>query len=124
MKNSIPPKPHSIPPKDYALLISNIRRAFSRSQLHRQALNNAISKKKGPRGGRQYDCNVCGEAFGRRQVDVDHIKPVVPFNRRAYDMKLDTYVRRLWCHIRNLQVLCKECHKKKTAIEKSKRRKK
>lgn len=114
-------KKPDIPPKDYNLLISNIRRAFSRSELHRQALNQALCKERGPRGGKQYICNECEKCFGSRLVQVDHIKPVVPLNMKAQDMSLDTYIRRLWCALSNLQVLCTECHKAKTKIEKSKR---
>ena len=107
--------------KDHALLVNAIRRGFSRSSLRREALNKSVSKEKGPRGGKQYVCSSCGKSFGLRYVDVDHIRPVVPFNRTAYEMRIETYIKRVWCGTGNLQVLCKLCHKKKTNKERGKR---
>lgn len=57
---------------------------------------------------------------------VDHIDPVVPITGflktkgfLGYDW--DLVIRRLFCEIEGLQVLCKPCHKLKTADERSER---
>lgn len=54
---------------------------------------------------------------------MDHIDPVVPIGEKAFDMSLDVIASRLWCDKDNLQVLCKPCHKKKSADEVGLRRK-
>lgn len=107
--------------KDYASIVEATRRAFSRSELRYSVLQDALSKKKGPRGGKQYVCKKCGKSFGLRQIEVDHIKPVVPLNKTIHDMRISTIVNRRFCDKKNLQVLCKECHKVKTRKEASAR---
>lgn len=48
---------------------------------------------------------------GNKDIHVDHIEPVGSY----YDW--NEFVDRLFCPAENLQVLCKECHKGKTADE-------
>jgi 5-methylcytosine-specific restriction endonuclease McrA len=74
-------------------------------------------------GGRQkweYQCNSCDGWFPDKQVEVDHIIPVgslktfddlIPFIERLIPEDSDSF-----------QVLCKECHKKKTAKEREDRK--
>lgn len=45
---------------------------------------------------------------------VDHIKPVGKFK------DWNTYIENLFCEEENLQLLCKECHDKKTKKERGK----
>lgn len=105
-------------PKDHGLIVSNLRRAFSRSDHRYKVLNKALSKtEKGPRGGKLYKCAGCGELFNSGNVHVDHIKPIVPLTNSAFNMKIETILKRMWCPLTNLQVLCKECHKEKTSKE-------
>lgn len=56
-----------------------------------------------------YKCNYCKKAFSSKEVQVDHIDAIGKFNGDWND-----YIERMFCDIANLQVLCKECHKKKT----------
>ena len=63
---------------------------------------------KGKRGGPLYICNHCGLCFVGKDVQVDHIEPVVPINQEELDWNM--YIERLFCDISNLQVLCRECH--------------
>lgn len=105
-------------------ILSSIKRVFSRSPTHREALNNAkCPRKRGPRGGARYRCECCRVDFGVTGVQVDHIDPVIPVDRRARDMSWDEIISRIFCAIENLQVACRSCHKKKTAIENKERRK-
>ena len=55
-----------------------------------------------------------------KEVQVDHIIPVVDFDGFK---DWDTYIKSLFCSIKNLQVLCRECHKEKTTRENIKRKK-
>ena len=48
-----------------------------------------------------------------KEVQIDHREPVGELT------DWDTMIEKLFCPASNLQVLCKECHTKKTAIERS-----
>lgn len=66
----------------------------------------------------KYKCAKCGKIFGHTEIQVDHIVPVVPYSGwKGYS----SYINNLFCSASNLQVLCRTCHKKKTASEKLKR---
>ncbi|MBW2970661.1 HNH endonuclease [Candidatus Woesearchaeota archaeon] len=51
----------------------------------------------------KYRCSICNQRFRKTQLDVDHIVPInmggKPFEKN------------------NLRTLCKECHKKKTKLD-------
>lgn len=70
---------------------------------------------KGVRGGKLYICNKCGLTFPLKEIDVDHIDPVVPVDRPIKDW--NEYIERLFCEPNNLQCLCKRCHQAKCAEE-------
>ena len=63
-----------------------------------------------------FRCKKCGEDFKDKEVQVDHIRPVGKFSGNW-----DEYINRMFCPRANLQVLCKPCHDKKTAIQKRQR---
>ena len=64
-----------------------------------------------------YACSQCAHIFNRKQVDVDHIEGVG--KRPRTFQELSAYAIRMF----NLkcQVLCKDCHKNKTAKERKKK---
>lgn len=62
----------------------------------------------------EYQCNSCKEWWMGKQVSVDHIKPVGRL--RDYD-DLPDFVSNLYVGEKELQVLCKECHDRKTKEE-------
>src|SRR3972149_9752532 len=78
------------------------------------------TNKKTNREAMHYLCDSCQGTFPAKEVQVDHIAPVVA------DTFIDwnTFIERLFCEADNLQVLCTECHKKKSLQEKQKRTKK
>lgn len=76
-----------------------------------------VNKKTG-RMAQHYLCNSCNEEFTQKDVEVDHISPVV--DPKVGFISWDEYIKRLFCEASNLQVLCKGCHKKKTLQEKKK----
>lgn len=65
----------------------------------------------------EYQCNSCGKWFPEKQINVDHIVGAGSLNC-AED--LPGFVERLFCEQDNLQVLCTDCHDKKTQSEKQK----
>jgi len=93
-----------------------LRRTFSRTPIVREVLEASVHPtKKGIRGGKQYVCAKCNEAFPGKNVQIDHIKDVIdliPMKHISYDM----LVTNLFCPKENLQVLCKTCHDEKTKV--------
>lgn len=108
-----------------------MRRAFRRYPAYKQCLDNAkteylIPSKHGKQLRRvSFKCALCGKSLARKHVAVDHISPVVDTGVHFVDY--DTYAKRLFCPIDNLQVLCNtnkdSCHKIKTKYEASLRAK-
>ena len=68
-----------------------------------------------------YHCELCAFVYDRKNVSADHIAPVVDPKRGFVDF--DTYIRRLFCEADGFQIICKECHDKKTAKERVVRKK-
>lgn len=69
-----------------------------------------------------YQCITCNNVFIAADVQIDHINPVV--DPKSGFISWDVYIDRMFCEIDGLQVMCKPCHKEKTALEKLERRKK
>jgi len=91
-----------------AFVKSGLRRIWSRSKQRQSALKLArISYG-------LYTCGECKSTCKRKEIEVDHIIPVGKF------ITFDLYIERLFCDTKGLRVLCKECHKAKTKIDKSK----
>lgn len=63
-----------------------------------------------------YKCAKCKQEFTQKDVEVDHKKPVV--DPKVGFTTWDDFIDRLFCEKPQLQVLCKPCHKTKTAKEK------
>lgn len=98
----------------------NLRAATMRWNPIAQCLKNA----RVARG--EYLCNGCKqivpntirvEGKRKKNVHVDHIIPIIDpaTGWTSYDDMID----RMFCEIENLQVLCDECHTKKTNEEKA-----
>ena len=127
-----------------AVCIAALRKAWSRcpAKIHvMQAAKAILPAHKNADGSPSkskrvaYSCASCGELFQKRDVHVDHVVPVVDVTAGYLD--LESYARRLfvvetWSGTAEdkqqaedaLQVLCKGCHKNKTAGENKKRKKK
>lgn len=109
-----------------AFVISALRAHMKRFPPKWKALKAAmVGKKINKRSGRlaeHYLCASCGGFFVARDVQVDHIDPVVSPEEGFQDWW--TYMNRLYCEAENLQVLCKPCHKDKTNAERKERMKK
>ena len=109
-----------------AFIISALRAYMKRFPPKWKALKEAmVGKKVNKYSGRlaeHYLCADCGGFFIARDVQVDHIEPVVSPEDGFKDWW--TYINRLYCEAENLQVLCKPCHKVKTNLERKERMKK
>ncbi len=92
------------------LLICYIRRIFLYSPLRKEA------KAKAKVGKYEYTCAKCKKNF--EKVMVDHIDPVV--DPKVGFVDWNTYIERMFCDSSNIQVLCRECHAKKTKAERGK----
>jgi 5-methylcytosine-specific restriction endonuclease McrA len=109
-----------------AFIISALRAYMKRfppkwKALKAASLGRLINKRSG-RLAEHYRCAECLEPFVARDVQVDHINPVVDPAKGFEDWP--TYMERLYCEADNLQVLCKPCHKDKTNAERKERKKK
>lgn len=56
-----------------------------------------------------------------RQFHLDHIEQVVPLDKTLHEMSLDEIAIRVYTKEDNIQYICEDCHKKKTAKEKTER---
>lgn len=52
-----------------------------------------------------------------KQLHMDHIEPLTPYDKEFHDMNLDEVAERNYCSEDNLQYICETCHKEKTAKE-------
>lgn len=103
-------------------ILSCMRRTFTRSPIVREALQAAQHPtEKGPKGGRRIICSMCGGSFGASSIEVDHIEPVIPFDRKAQEMDWNEIAERLFCDVSGLRCLCKDCHEKVTNEQKRQR---
>ena len=107
-----------------AFIISALRAYMKRfppkwKALKAASIGRVINKRSG-RLAEHYKCASCDSFFVARDVQVDHIEPVVSPQEGFQDWW--TYMNRLYCEAENLQVLCKPCHKQKTAAEERKER--
>jgi 5-methylcytosine-specific restriction endonuclease McrA len=100
----------------FGFIRSALRRAWSKYPVKYQALNAARrpSQLEDKRTKWEYQCNCCNEWFKSVDVQVDHIQSAGTLTEYEH---LPAFVERLFCEVDNLQVLCKPCHKAKTAEE-------
>lgn len=78
-----------------------------------------INKKTG-RLAQHYLCNGCRNEFVVKDVQADHIQPVV--GEEGF-ISWDVYIERMFCDKQNFQCLCTSCHSTKTKKERSGRKK-
>lgn len=104
--------------KDKLRIFNHIRIAFRQSETMQETKRLAIHPiLKGKRGGNRFQCKGCDGDFKANEIQIDHIKPVVPIGFKKLDMIIGEYTDRTFCNQFNLQALCKECHKIKNSKE-------
>ena len=102
---------------------SALRSASQRWPPKYQTLNEAyvgkmINKSSG-RLAKHFKCNKCHDSFPQKEVEVNHITPVVLIS--GFD-SWDGVIERMFCEKEHLEVLCKPCHKFLTQLENQERR--
>lgn len=106
-----------------AFITSTLRGGFRKYPPKYESLKEAqVGKKindKSQRMAMHYECNKCKGHFPNKEVQVDHILPVV-CPKKGFE-SWDIFIARLFCSSDNLQVLCKGCHDEKTKTERVKR---
>lgn len=76
------------------------------------------------RKAKHYRCNGCKEEFVSKDIQLDHIEPVVPITGFT---NWDDYINRMYILADKFQTLCKPCHSaksKKENVARTKARKK
>lgn len=63
----------------------------------------------------QYKCEDCGEIFKQKEIQIDHIEPVIDI--RLGFTTWDDYIIRLFVDPDKLQGICASCHNSKTLRE-------
>jgi hypothetical protein len=102
---------------------SALRSASQRWPPKYQVLNAAyigqkINKSSG-RMAKHYECKKCQQHFPQKEVEVNHITPVVPTS--GFD-SWDGVIERMFCEGHGLEVVCKPCHKLITKQENQERK--
>jgi len=104
--------------KDLNLIFSAVSRVWCRTDRYKHIKHSFRTIDEGPRGKWWYPCSTCGDDFRETEVELDHIDPVVPLNKRQDEMTLLEYIERKYlCSVNNFQILCKPCHREKTKKE-------
>ena len=103
-----------------AFIISLIRRGFSRWPPKYECLKNAsVGKKLNTKTGRMGEHKRCAHCLGEfpaKEMQADHIEPVVAPSTGFVDW--NTFIERIGVELDGYQALCIECHKIKTDKEK------
>lgn len=105
----------------YRSFVTSTLRAGSRKWPPKyETLNAAKTEKKVNKAtgrlAQHYLCAMCEQEYTQKDVQVDHMKPVI--DPKKGFISWDTYIDRMFCESKNLQVLCKVCHAEKTKLEK------
>ena len=97
-----------------AFIIQALRRATYKWHARTEALKDARIE----RG--LYKCNSCKGEFKRKEVQVDHIQPVISIVTGFTTW--DDYINRMFPSKEGFQIICIQCHDNKTELEKKMRK--
>lgn len=81
-----------------------------------------VGTKINPKTGRMckhYKCNQCNGEFPTKEVEVNHILPVIPVTGFS---TWDEVVERMFCEKDGFEVVCKPCHRAITQQENKERK--
>lgn len=101
-----------------ALRSASIRWPPRYSVLSEAFVGSKINSKSG-RMAKHYKCNRCEEHFPLKDVQVNHIIPVVPLEGFV---SWDDTIKRMFCEKEHLEVVCIPCHKIITKEENNERK--
>lgn len=94
---------------DISKLVSAARKIWRESENYKEAKKAA----KDPQKTGWFICRSCSRSA--EVIRVDHIEPIGQQPQTLSDF--GGWLERLFCSLSNLQPLCTDCHKKKTALE-------
>ena len=97
----------------FGFIRSTLRAGFTRCGPKHEA------KRKAKTGYNAYTCCACGDTFGNKDVEVDHITPAGSLKTFA---DLPGFVERMFCEADGFQLMCKPCHQLKTNAERTARK--
>jgi 5-methylcytosine-specific restriction endonuclease McrA len=98
----------------WSKIVSALRKTWQYYPSRKIALLQVRRVVTGQRHRFEYPCALCSEWFKEKEVQVDHIIPAGSIRTDAQG-----YLDRMFCEPKDLQVLCKPCHKLKTAEERN-----
>ena len=102
-----------------AFVVSALRASFRKWPSRGRVMDAAKSERRiNPASGRlawHYRCNHCQRDFPAKDVQVDHVQPIVDPSVGFQDW--NTFIARLYTEDKGLQVLCKPCHQVKGAAD-------
>jgi len=105
-------------------VITAVKKTFSRSHYSKNFKNSlAVKDEKGKRGGKIGECNVCKDHLPMYKLQIDHVSPIIPIMVPGKYMAFVLLYNRTFCEKSNLQLICKDCHDKKSKGEMSQRAK-
>lgn len=98
--------------------LDKIQLAFAKQALRRAsyrwpARNQAVKEARIERG--VYECKECKTRVPNRDKELDHVEPVVRTSGQT--QTLGEFASRLFCGLEGFQVLCNNCHSRKSFIE-------
>lgn len=115
------------PLSDNQLIKNALRRAFARSQTHREIIQETIvvghTDPERPRVKTWSRCPSCLKLDAKSYMQVDHLEPVQPLGVMIDEMDRYEIMDRIFCLKTNLKATCKECHHMKSQAENAQRRK-
>jgi len=83
------------------------------ASLHWPGRSEAIKRARVERG--LYQCASCRELFKRKDIQADHIEPVVSIEKGW--TTFDDFIARLYCPTEGFRVLCVACHEVVTKLQ-------
>lgn len=109
------------PARVRSFIVSVLRAGSRRWPPKYETLNDAFTErklnKKTGKLAKHYTCAICQEEFTAKDIEIDHIIPVVSPTKGFTTW--DSFISNLFCQKENLQAVCKSCHKEKTARERN-----
>lgn len=107
-------------------IVGVLRAGHKRWPFKYEVKNEAKTEKKiNPESGRLaqfFQCAICKDEFTNKEVEVDHISPVV--DPKVGFVDWNTYINRLFSFKDNYQLVCTKCHKAKSNSEKKEKKNK
>lgn len=111
--------------KERGLIKGALRRAFSRSELRKEVVEESkidYTDVNRPRVKKWSMCPTCLTATPTYKMQVDHCIPLIGITETLEELSWDDLVSRLWCDKSNLLAICIDCHKRKSKEENKARR--